>query len=92
MLLVSFKEDTDILLPIPQEVKDDLHIWATAINSAARGMPIPRRPSPHLPSALCFASDASGAQFKKHQGRFIPIPYSGDRGAVSINAIEDDQV
>jgi hypothetical protein len=92
MLLVSFKEDTDILLPIPQEVKDDLHIWATAINSAARGMPIPRRPSPHLPSALCFASDASGAQFNKHQGRFIPIPYSGDRGAVSINAIEDDQV
>jgi hypothetical protein len=62
MLLVSFKEDTEILLPIPQEVKDDLHIWATAINTAAKGMPIPRRPSPHLPSALCFASDASGAQ------------------------------
>jgi hypothetical protein len=92
MLLVSFREDTDICLPIPQEVKDDLHIWATAINTAAKGMPIPKRPSPHLPSALCFASDASGAQFNKHQGRFIPIPYSGDRGAVSINAIEDDQV
>jgi len=92
MLLVSFKEDTNILLPIPQEVKDDLHIWAAAVDTATRGLPIPTRPSPHLPSAICFASDASGAQFNKHQGRFIPIPYSGERRAVSINSIEEDQV
>jgi hypothetical protein len=92
MLLVSFKDDQDILLPVPQEVRNDLHIWATAIGTAARGMPIPRRPTPHLPSAIFFASDASGAQFNKQQGRFIPIPYNGDRKAVSINAIEEDDI
>jgi hypothetical protein len=92
LLLISFKDNTDIHLPIPQEVKDDLRIWASAVNTAARGMPIPRRLSPHLPSAICFASDASGAHFNKQQGRFIPIPYTGDRKAVSINSIEEDQV
>jgi hypothetical protein len=55
-------------------------------------MPIPSRLSPHLPSAICFASDASGAQFNKQQGRFIPIPFTGDRKAVSVNTIEEDQV
>jgi hypothetical protein len=92
MLLVSFKDDTELILPIPQQVKDDLRIWASAMDSAAKGMPIPSRISPHLPSAICFASDASGAQFNKHHGRFIPIPYTGDRKAVSVNTIEDDQV
>jgi hypothetical protein len=92
MLLVAFKDDQDITLPIPKEVQDDLHIWAAAMGTAAKGMPIPSRPSPHLPSALYFASDASGAQFNKQQGRFIPIPYAGDRKAVSINAIEDDDI
>ena len=66
--------------------------YGLLLNTAARGMPIPRRLSPHLPSAICFASDASGAHFNKHQGRFIPIPYTGDRKAVSINSIEEDQV
>jgi hypothetical protein len=92
MLLVAFKDDNNILLPIPQEVKDDLLIWAKAMSSAAKGLPIPRRPSPHLPTAIYFASDASGAQFNKHQGRFITIPYTGDRKAVSINTIEDDSI
>jgi hypothetical protein len=62
------------------------------MSSAAKGLPIPRRPSPHLPTAIYFASDASGAQFNKHQGRFITIPYTGDRKAVSINTIEDDSI
>jgi hypothetical protein len=30
LLLISFKDNTDIHLPIPQEVKDDLRIWASA--------------------------------------------------------------
>jgi hypothetical protein len=91
-LLVAFKDNNDILLPVPREVKDDLHIWASAMDTAAKGLPIPCRPSPHLPTAICFASDASGAQFNKHQGRFVTIPYTGERKAVSINAIEDEEV
>jgi hypothetical protein len=90
LLLVEFQEDSDILLPIPQQVKNDLRVWAAAMDTVVTGLPIPRRPSQHLPSALFFASDASGAQFNKHQGRFITIPYEGDRGAASINTIEDN--
>jgi hypothetical protein len=90
LLLVEFQEDSDILLPIPQQVKDDLRVWAAAMDTVVKGLPIPRRLSQHLPSALFFASDASGAQFNKHQGRFITIPYEGERGAASINTIEDD--
>ncbi len=92
LLLVAFKEDNDVLLPIPKEVKDDLRVWAAAMDTVVQGLPIPRRPTPHLPSALFFASDASGAQFNKYQERFITIPYEGERGAASINAIEDDDI
>jgi hypothetical protein len=92
LLLVAFKENNDILLPIPKEVKDDLCVWAAAMDTVVQGLPIPSRPSPHLPSALLFTSDASGAQFNKHQGRFITIPYEGERGAASINAIENDDI
>jgi hypothetical protein len=90
LLLVEFREDSDILLPIPQQVKDDLRVWAAAMDTVVKGLPIPRRLSQHLPSALFFASDASEAQFNKHQGHFITIPYEGERGAASINTIEDD--
>jgi len=92
LLLMSFHDDNEILLPVPQEVRDDLRIWANAIETAAEGLPIPPRPKPHLPSALFFASDASGAQFNKQQGRFVTIPYEGDRGAASINTIEEDDI
>jgi len=92
LLLMEFKDDKEILLPIPQAVSDDLRIWATAIETAAKGLPIPTRPTPHLPSALFFASDASGAQFNKRNGRFITLPYEGDRGAASINVMEEDDI
>jgi hypothetical protein len=92
LLLVSFNDNADILLDIPPEVKNDLRVWAAAVDSAASGMPIPQRLSAHLPDAISFASDASGAQFNKHQGRFITIPFQGERGAASINTMEDDSV
>ncbi len=92
LLLMEFHDNDDILLPIPKAVQEDLHIWAAAMDTATKGLPIPRRPTPHLPSAIFFASDASGAQFNKHQGRFVTVPYEGDRGAASINCIEDDDI
>lgn len=88
--LASFRENENIRLSPPQAVHDDLQIWAAAVNSAVIGFPIPPRPTAHLPGALFFVSDASGAQFAKTREMFIPIPYTGDRGAASINAIEDD--
>ncbi len=90
--LLSFKDDKEVMLPAPPEVKKDLRIWAAAMDTAAAGLPIPSRPSPHLPSAIAFVSDASGAQFNKCQGRFVTIPFDGERGAASINAIEEDDL
>ncbi len=37
-----------------------------------------------------FVSDASGAQFAKTGEKFITLPYDSDRGAASINAIENN--
>jgi hypothetical protein len=90
--LVSLKDDKEVMLPAPPEVKKDLRIWAVAMETAAAGLPIPSRPSHHLPSAIVFVSDASGAQFNKCQGRFVTIPFDGERGAASINAIEEDDL
>jgi hypothetical protein len=90
--LVSFKDAKEVMLPAPPEVKKDLRIWAVAMDTAAAGLPIPSRPSHHLPSAIVFVSDASGAQFNKCQGRFVTIPFDGERGAASINAIEKDDL
>jgi hypothetical protein len=92
LLLMEFKDNKDIELPIPKAVREDLHIWAAAMDTAAKGLPIPRRPTPHLPSAITFASDASGAQFNKHHGKFFTLPYEGERGAASINTIENDDL
>jgi hypothetical protein len=92
LLLTAFNGNEDITIPIPEQVRKDLRVWAAAIHSSTFGSPIPPRPSPHLPSAISFASDASGAQFNKVNGKFITIPYEGERGTVSINTIEDDDV
>jgi hypothetical protein len=90
--LVQFKENQDIRLCPPVEVRNDLRVWAAAIHSVSGGFPIPRRLTEHLPSAVLFVSDASGAQFVKSGDRFFTLPYEGERGAASINAIEDDSV
>jgi hypothetical protein len=88
--LMQFQDDQHIKLSPPSEVRNDLKIWAAAMHTISSGFPIPPRPSEHLPSAIMFVSDASGAQFAKTKEKFITLPYEGERGAASINAIEDD--
>ncbi len=39
--LTTFNDDTDIYLPIPPVVQDDLRIWAAATSTAGRDIPIP---------------------------------------------------
>jgi len=91
--LTSFEGNENISKPVPNSVREDLRIWAAALQTvAAEGFPIPPRPKSHLPSAICFASDASGAQFAKFKDKFITLPYQGERGAVSINCIEQEEI
>jgi hypothetical protein len=88
--LLQFKEDPVVKLSPPPEVRSDLKVWAAALHTVSLGSPIPARLSEHLPSAIMFVSDASGAQFAKTGEKFITLPYDGERGAASINAIEND--
>ncbi len=63
--LMQFQDDQHIKLSPPSEVRGDLKVWAAAMHTISSGFPIPPRPSEHLPSAIMFVSDASGAQFAK---------------------------
>jgi hypothetical protein len=72
VFLIQFKDNKEISLPTPPAVQRDLRIWAAAMDTAEKGLPIPARPISHLPSAIFFVSDASGAQFAKCQGKFSP--------------------
>jgi len=59
-LLRAFNEDESILLPVPEELSDDLRVWAAAISHASQWMPL-HLEIEHPPfSALEFISDAAG--------------------------------
>jgi hypothetical protein len=90
--LMQFHDNQHIKLSPPSEVRSDLKVWAAAMHTISSGFPIPPRPSEHLPSAIMFVSDASGAQFAKTSEKFITLPYEGERGAASINAIEESSL
>ena len=59
-LLSSFGDDYDILLPVSEELVNDLRVWAAAVSYANRWSPISLEiDSPPL-NALEFVSDAAG--------------------------------
>jgi hypothetical protein len=77
---------------LPSQAVKELRVWTLAADTAALGLPIPhRRPQPSL-AAVTFVSDAAGAKFVRINGRFIPYGQQGDRGAASINALEDGPI
>jgi hypothetical protein len=77
---------------VPTQVKVDLGVWAEAVRSAGKGLPIPERPRKPSIQAFKFYSDAAGAQFTKVKGRFIPVPNQEKRGAASIGYLPDGTV
>jgi hypothetical protein len=94
--LISFLQqlsnNPDVPAPAPIQAKLDLKVWSKMTVAAVRGLPIPRRPTHPLPSALNFVSDAAGARFVKIQDRFIPYADQDGRGAASISAMEDGPI
>ena len=94
--LISFLQqlsnNPDVPAPAPIQAKLDLKVWSQMTVAAVRGLPIPRRPTHPLPSALNFVSDAAGARFVKIQDRFIPYADQDGRGAASISAMEDGPI
>jgi hypothetical protein len=74
------------------EVRADLRIWAAAVEDAGNGLPIPHRMPNFHKCELVFVSDASGAQFTKVGGRFVPYGPTQERGAASINCIDSDNL
>jgi hypothetical protein len=77
---------------VPSQVKKDLRVWAGAVISATKGLPIPCRPREPSIHALEFTSDAAGAQFTRVQGRFIPVPNQDSRGAACLGHSRRDGV
>lgn len=64
-LLASFKEDYNILLPVTDELKEDLRVWAAATVSATAWMPICKELEHPPLDALKFISDAAGGTGKE---------------------------
>jgi len=87
LFLTTFNGNEEISLIPPEIVKTDLKIWAAAVEDAGRGLPIPHRMPCFHNCDLVFVSDASGAQFTKIDGRFVPYGPSQERGAASINSL-----
>jgi len=92
LFLAAFNGQEDILLTPPMEVRADLRIWAAAVEDAGNGLPIPHRMPNFHNCELVFVSDASGAQFTKIGGRFVPYGPTQERGAASINCIDSDNL
>jgi hypothetical protein len=58
--LAAFKEDYEILLPVPEELKNDLEIWYNVVTDSHNWLPIPRELEAPCHDALRFTSDAAG--------------------------------
>ena len=90
--MAAFEEDEESWHVPPQQVRQDLKIWAAVVDKALLSFPIPHRPSRAQVAELVFVSDAAGAQFCKVEGRFMQQGPYGDRGAASIGVEEDGEV
>ena len=73
-----------LLHPSPQVVLD-LRVFAAAILTAVKGLPIPPRPTGPPLSALVFHSDAAGARFARVRGGRVPHSSDGDSGGASLH-------
>jgi hypothetical protein len=58
--LASFGEDYEILLPVPNELKEDLEIWYNVISDSTNWLPIPKEVTDPPYDAVHFTSDAAG--------------------------------
>ena len=58
--LKSFCTDENIVLQVPETVKDDLKIWSAIANDAMAGFPITKKPHDPPIGTINFISDAAG--------------------------------
>ena len=59
-LLAAFQEDYNILIPVKQDLLNDLKIWAAVVSYSNRWLPIPQEMACPPLDALEFVSDAAG--------------------------------
>jgi hypothetical protein len=92
MFLSDLLQNPEENLPMPAQAKADLRVWATAVLSVAKGLPIPHSPRPPPLSPVVFVSDAAGARFVKMKGQRIPAATPDIRGAASVGLHDDGSV
>jgi hypothetical protein len=92
MFLSDLLQDPEISLPMPAQAKADLRVWAAAVLSAAKGLPIPHSPRPTPLSPVVFVSDAAGARFVKVKGQHVPADTPDVRGAASVGLHDNGSI
>jgi len=69
LYLAAFKGRENILIPVTEDIKQDLNIIAKMAERAIKGLPIASEPCKAPLSALVFYTDAAGASFTMVNGK-----------------------
>ena len=88
-MLAQFGGNTEIVIPVQEEMKKDMLIIARVAVSSKKGLPIAIRPGLPGLEALNFYSDAAGASFSVHKGVRVNTSSPGDRGVACVGASEN---
>ena len=86
-LLTQFAGCKNLLMRVPDELRDDLRIIAKIAETARSGLPIAEKPGQPPLSALSFYTDAAGASFSMVKGAKVFHDNKG-RGVVCLAGTE----
>jgi len=90
--MASFREDYELVLPLPAQVAADLLVCMKAISAARDSLPIAARPLDPPLNHVTFVSDAAGASMATIQGSRVAIRCSMKRGVASVSFNDDGQL
>jgi len=88
-LLSKFKNDENLLLMVPEQLKEDLKVAAKVAITAKSGIPIASRKTLGPLSTLDFHTDAAGAKYNRYNGQYVMINEE-NRGICCIGGKNED--
>ncbi len=87
----KFKNNENLLLMIPEEVKEEVLVAAKIAVSAKSGIPLASRKYACPLSALEFTSDAAGAKYNLHKG-LLTMVKEPNRGVCSLGGESTENI
>ena len=85
--LKTFAENSSTILPIPQDLKDELTVWTKCLLDLGEGLPIPDLKSTPQLKSLRFISDAAGKSGGPHKDYSVEW-----RGAASLGYTTENYI